>query len=106
MYINRAFSENVANSIVCDSEPGEIENFTLGPAQFGGLNPFTNQKTSSNKNLLAEFRKENERQQNLGNKRREFKKHSSADRIQPKSKLQKYFKIIKFDPYFDQLLFS
>lgn len=87
MYINKAFSENVTSSIAYDSENGDIENFTLGPAQFGNLNPFTNQKNASSKNLLGDFRRENERLQNLSKNRKDSKKHSSADRIQSKSKL-------------------
>jgi hypothetical protein len=57
----QAFSEQVTNSIICESETQDIENFTLGPAQFSNINLITGNKGKSSKNLLSEFQKEHEK---------------------------------------------
>lgn len=88
----KAFSENVCNSIVCDSETQDIENFTLGPAQFKELRSNQVIKNLSSRNLIAEFQKENDKMDRMSriNKRRNIGKHSSADRANPYSKSTYY----------------
>lgn len=80
-YRNKAFSENVADSIMCESDAHDLDNFTLGPAQFGNLRPFVNSKSSSSKNLINEFRKEEKRHALPKAKRRNIDKYHSADRV-------------------------
>lgn len=81
-YRNNAFSDNVADSIMCESDAQDVDNFTLGPAQFGSLHPLTNSKSSSSKNLINEFRKEEDRRHAFPHaKRRNIDKYNSADRV-------------------------
>lgn len=86
MYMhNQALSEQVVNSIVCESDCQDADNFTLGPVQFSNLEIFANKNAnSSTKNLLAEFRKEDAARSKPSfgvKKRRSIGKFSSADRV-------------------------
>jgi hypothetical protein len=76
----QAFSENVSNSIVCDSENANIENFTLGPDQFAKIKQQNPDKGAA-RNLISEFRKEAENRKSSGmqKKRRSINKYPSAD---------------------------
>lgn len=70
----KAFSENVAESIVCDSDTQDIENFTLGPAQFKGLrNDSALKKYQTNQKEAGGAE--------VGRNRKYFPKYSSADRV-------------------------
>lgn len=92
--INRpkAFSENVCNSIVWDSDTQDIENFTLGPAQFKELRSNQIVKNLSSRNLIAEFQRENDKIDKISRikKRRNIGKHSSADRANQYTKSTYY----------------
>lgn len=71
---NKAFSENIANSIVCDSDTQDIENFTLGPAQFKG---FKENQT------LMKYESAHKQSGNMEMRRNKkiVPKYSSADRL-------------------------
>ncbi|CAI2381128.1 unnamed protein product [Moneuplotes crassus] len=78
---NKELSENIANSIVCDSETN-IENFTLGPAQFKQIT-----ENASNRNYDTDHKEDEDI--NLGRNKKDMQKFSSADRLH--SKKRKYF---------------
>jgi hypothetical protein len=78
----QAFSDSVSNTIIWESETHDIENFTLGPAQFKEFSLDQVFKNSSGRNLLVEFQKENGSRvkESRDQKRRTNGKNSSADR--------------------------
>ena len=85
MYMqNQAYSEQLVNSIVWESDLQDADNFTLGPAQFSNLDVFSNKNgNSSSKNLINEFRKEEvwgNKPYLKNKKRRSIGKFASADR--------------------------
>ena len=86
MYMqNQAYSEQYVNSVVCESDWQDADNFTLGPAQFSNLDILSNKNiNSSSKNLINEFKKEevkNNKPFLKAKKRRSIGKFASADRV-------------------------
>jgi len=79
-YDNKLYSEGKSNSIICDSESQNIENFTLGPEQFANIN-VNNKPKAVARNLFEDFWKEDQRMKNSDarTKRRNIGKYPSAD---------------------------
>lgn len=76
----QVYSENLANSVVCESENQNIDNFTLGPDQFAKIK-VSNLNSKSSRNLIKEFQREAQLRKQSSNrkKRRNISKYPSSD---------------------------